>query len=305
LHDLYGGKGRSNSSCSIVDVMETSQNRPADDPAGSGDPGRDGAGEAEERMGSIHGRAVLGAGSIPAYWLAPPRFRIGWTFAALQALLVGRMALPRRAKLPLIWIACAGVLAYLPLGMLVLTRVLYIVSVPFGILGTWGLLATARLVKAPAIRRRVVAYGILLGGMVSVYEFGYSVRTPLLHLNSRASYISRDMRSALNELETRPPGLTMNVYLSGILVPPYSGHGTYIGDLNQTLNLADTERNALAFYEMDNSARADFMRQHGLRYALFGPEERGVTEASGRPITDGAFFRLLIRHGDVQVFEVR
>jgi hypothetical protein len=37
-------------------------------------------------MGSIHGRAGLGAGSIPASWLAPPRFRIGWTFAALQRL---------------------------------------------------------------------------------------------------------------------------------------------------------------------------------------------------------------------------
>jgi len=50
----------------------------------------------------------------------------------------------------------AGIFAYAPIGIVVLTRVLFVVSVPFGILGCWGLLGLGRFVARPVVRRRLV-----------------------------------------------------------------------------------------------------------------------------------------------------
>jgi hypothetical protein len=106
-------------------------------------------------------------------------------------------------------------------------------------------------------------------------------------------------------LEQRPPGLVMNLYSSGQFVPPYSGHSTYVGNENQTLDIADKQRDAVAFYRMDDPGRSQFMRDHNISYVFVGPAERAVADAAGNPVRDSRTFRLLFALGDVQMYELR
>jgi hypothetical protein len=212
--------------------------------------------------------------------------------------------LPRKAKLPLLWIASAGIFAYAPIGIPVLTRVLFVVSVPFGVLGCWGLLGLGRLVARPAVRRRLVGYGVVVAGLVSAYQAAAWI--PLYRLDPFGdNYVPTDIREAMVVLEQRPQGVVMNLYSNGRFVPPYSGHSTYVGNQDQTLDFVHKQRDAVAFYRMDDPTRSRFMRDHDISYVLVGPAERGVAEAAGNRVGDSRTFRLLFARGDVQLYERR
>lgn len=226
--------------------------------------------------------------------------------AFIVAIATRAIRLPRKAALPLLWIALAGVFAYLPTGVVVLTRVLFVISVPFGILGCWALLGLARLVARPGVGRRLVTYGVLVASLVTLYEFAVAVSIPFHQLDVLGSnYVPTDLGTAMAVLEGRPPGLVMNLYSSGQFVPPYSGHSTYVGNQDETLDSVDKQRDAVAFYRMDDPARSRFMREHKVAYVLLGPAERGVAEAAGSPVRAGRTFRLLFAAGDVQMYELR
>lgn len=214
--------------------------------------------------------------------------------------------LPRKAMLPVLWVTVAGIFAFAPIGVVVLTRVLYIVSVPFGIVGCWGLLGLGRLVARPAIRRRLVTYGVLVAGLVSVFEFAIAVGAPLHQADpAGANYVPTDLYNAMVELEQRPPGLVMNLYSSGQFVPPFSGHGTFVGNEGQTLDVVAKQRDAVAFFGMDDPRRSQFMHGHNISYVLVGPAERRVSDGAGNPVRDSGTFRLLFAVGDVQMYELR
>ena len=226
--------------------------------------------------------------------------------AFILAIATRAIRLPRKVALPLLWVAVAGIFAYAPIGIVVLTRVLYVISVPFGILGCWGLLGLGRLVARPAVHRRLVSYGGLAAAMVSVFELAIAVWAPLNQLDPvGVNYVPTDLRTAMAALEDRPPGLVMNLYSSGQFVPPYSGHSTFVGNENETLDAVQKQRSAVDFYRMDAAGRSKFMRDHGIAYVLVGPSERGVSDAAGNPVRDGGTLRLVFALGAVQIFERR
>jgi hypothetical protein len=226
------------------------------------------------------------------------------SLAFIAAISTRAIRFPRKAKLPLLWMMIAGIFAYAPIGVGVLMRVLFVVSVPFGILGCWGILGLGRLVAHPAVRRRLVAYGVLVAGLVSAYQA--AVWIPLYLFDpSGANYVSTDMTQAMVVLEQRPQGLVMNLYSSGRFVPPYSGHTTYVGQQDETLDLADRQGDAVAFYRMDDPSRSRFMLDHNISYVVVGPEERAVADAAGNRVGDGRIFRLLFARGNVQLYERR
>jgi hypothetical protein len=113
------------------------------------------------------------------------------------ALATRRIRWPRKAKLPVAWITCAGLLCFLPFHSLTLTRTFYALSVPFGILGAWGLLGVAGLLRRSGLRRRAVTYGVVACSLISFYVFAVGLRIPLLRLDPAANYVSTDMHSAL------------------------------------------------------------------------------------------------------------
>jgi hypothetical protein len=226
--------------------------------------------------------------------------------AFILAVATRAIRLPRKAALPLAWIAVAGIFAYAPIGIVVLTRVLFVVSVPFGILGCWGLLGVARLATRPAVRRRLVMYGVQLAALVSAYEFFIAIWIPLNQLDPlHDTYVPTGLRTAMAVLEQRPPGLVMNLFFNGQFVPPYSGHSTYIGNQNETLEAIDRQRDAVSFYRMDDPGRAQFMRDHNIAYVLVGAEERSLADAARHPVRDGGTFQLLFAVGGVQMYQLR
>ncbi|MDQ6747809.1 MAG: hypothetical protein M3010_06885 [Candidatus Dormibacteraeota bacterium] len=70
-----------------------------------------------------------------------------------------------------------------------------------------------------------------------------------------------------------------------------------------TPDLAARQREALLFYAADGPTRVGFMRRRDLRYMVLGPEEKGVAAAAGRDARDLVQFRLLVRRGQVDVYE--
>lgn len=213
---------------------------------------------------------------------------------------------PRAAALPVTWIAWVGLLCFFPFHSIVLTRVFYIVSVPFGILGAWGLLGAARLLRNSALRRRAVSYGMLASALISVYSFAYVLNAPLRRLDPAASYVARDMHSALDHLGSQPKGAVMSTYVTGILIPPYAGQDTYTGSAQHTLDPSRKEREVVEFFASNGPVRARFMNSRGLRYVLFGPaESRLAADQGGQSFSDDPQFRLVEAAGRVEVYELR
>jgi hypothetical protein len=236
-------------------------------------------------------------------------FFIAYTVTAGAFILaVGTRAipLPRLASLPLLWIAMAGMFAYSPLGVVVLTRVLFVISVPFGIVGCWGLIGVARAAARPAVRRGVVLCGLLAAGMTSAVEFGNSISIPISAVDPlHDNYVPTDLKASMAVLDQRPPGVVMNLFSSGQFVPPYSGHSTYIGNQDETLDLVDRQRDAITFYRMDDTGRAQFMRDHKLTYLLVGAPEQTIAQAAGNRVQGRSPFQLLFARGGVELFEFR
>jgi hypothetical protein len=219
---------------------------------------------------------------------------------------VERTRLPRRLAMPLLWIAVAGLFVYVPLSAVVLTRVLFAVSVPFGLIGCWGLLGLSRRIRSSALRRRLVTYGVLVASMVSLYQLAVATWIPLHGVDgTHSTYVPDDLYRAMPLLERQPPGVVMNLYKTGQFVPPFSGQATYVGNIDQTLDSADRQADAIAFYRLDDVSRSRFMRANNVTYVLAGAAEREVASQAGSPLTQGSTFVVLGEVGDIQLFRLR
>ncbi len=148
--------------------------------------------------------------------------------------------------------------------------------------------------SALRLTAHVLLIALVLSGLLTMYsswlwqrdfiDHKMAADYPLVPTGSYVMYPLRDMLDAMIFIQdhTSREEVILSGKTSGNYLPVYSGNTVYIGHAG-TVNLEEKERQVQAFFSatMSQSAAREWLARRGLRYILFGPEEReigGVSE---------------------------
>jgi hypothetical protein len=167
--------------------------------------------------------------------------------------------------------------------------------VPLAILAAVGL---ARKLKAPDALLSALML-LALAVPTAVLDFDHELRTFTDHyyIWPPAGYI--DGLQTLQRL-TRPDEVVLTGFSLSNLVPMMSGNTVYWGHPNETLDYDRKRREVERFYkgQMSEAEAYDFLLGNGIRYVLWGLEERSL----GRP--GYAFLRRVFSNETIDIYQL-
>jgi hypothetical protein len=247
--------------------------------------------------------ATYGAQNVT---LTPPVADVLWAFGVLIPLaMLGLRQYLRQLTtgrvLVLLWIVLAVVLMYSPIGIqrrfgIGLHPLLSLVAT-FGLLMVWrkirGLSGSVRLLRPFATVGLAQA---LFGSSAHMYAVGLSIALmpPLFHSpdlvgpgSDRSSYQQVSLHEAAEWLAPRvgPDDLILSATLTGNFLAGAVPARSYVGHWVATLDYPEKKRLAEWFFSKPLDAeRREFLAQRGVRYVLYGRNERLLR---AEPAADG------------------
>jgi len=264
---------------------------------------------------------VFRAWQAQNYTLSPPPLYYVLGYGLLLPLaLVGVMRLwrrrDRRGVFAIAWVATVAVLIYLPIPLQ--RRMLEGVQVPLSVLaaqGLGGILASLRrssLLKRlrppgyPLHKLRLLLLNLLLVSTLPSNLYLVAGATLAAWQRHPSLFHPRTTVEAIDWLETHSAwtDTILSSYETGNYIPARIGHRVFWGHWSGTAWYAQKRRLALTFFgeRTDDAWRIAFLREYGIRYLFYGPEEKalGAFDPTGKPYLTPVF-----SNGRVTVYEVK
>jgi hypothetical protein len=208
---------------------------------------------------------------------------------------------PARMALPLAWVVWATVLLFGPWSPW-LGRSFYALSIPFGLLATWGVGSLSRVVRGRRWKALAIRTTVSFACLFAVFTLAQGFWIASNRLDAQAMYVPQDLAAALAYVGARaePQDVVLGSYFSGLFVPAYAGCRTFVGHPDQTLDVRAKDRAAQGFYlDADPALQALFLRDQGIRFVLWGPNERGY----GGVAPEVPDLKLTFQASSVRVYE--
>lgn len=214
--------------------------------------------------------AFAGWGSVQNLMLSPPLHSYISAFLPISVLgFFGVRQLLRRAEkrrmliFLCIWAGVQFVLAYLPVPFQ--RRLIAGIQFPLAMLAAFGLREIRKPVAAVVIALLCITNGVL------VKQWIQELRPQLMPF-----YMSNSYRDAFEWLDnhTDKNGVVLSGYVTGNLLPGFSGFTSYVGHASLTPDVARKRKEVGEFYK---EPKVSFLMKNRVRYIFFGLEERNLS----------------------------
>jgi hypothetical protein len=241
---------------------------------------------------------------------APWEYALGFGVVALFSALGFRLMWSSSAygRLLLIWAIVQAAMLYAPLSFQ--RRLVEGLQLPLSIAASVAVFWIARRIfKYPASvqYRKIFLAGVIV--LASITNLGFFAGQMIARGAASGAadprrYVHTDVAEAFEWLRTNaePDALLFSSYLTGNIAPSMTGLHVFLGHYGQTIASDEKGAQVTAFYNgtfSDEAARQLFA-DHRVRYVIYGPFERAISESFVPP----RWLVLAHRVGQVEVFAV-
>lgn len=248
--------------------------------------------------------------------LSPPAWEYALGFGIVAILAVPGFCLMWRTGAPygrllLVWALVQAAMLYAPLSFQ--RRLVEGLQLPLSIAASVALFwIVRRIFKGPAgaqCRKLFLVGAVTFASLTNVgFVIGQMIaRGPgpeSTDSTDSRRYVPLDLIAAFDWLRTNTnrDAVLFSSYLTGSLAPSMTGLHVFLGHYGQTIRSDEKGAQVTAFYAgtMNDEVARELFIEHRVRYVVYGPFERAVSDSFATP----SWLKLAYRHGDVEVFEV-
>jgi len=238
---------------------------------------------------------------------SPPFIDYLWGFGLLWILaIIGAVrAFRKKSSLLLsfaIWIILAFILAYMPFA--IQRRFLLGITIPFGVLSTYGLLEFFESLSTKSFWRPsriavAMTFVIIALSMTSIFQ----VPAFSFYLMSRPEkyFYPRTLNAAFEWIDTHtaPNDFILSDDQTGQLVAQKTGRRVYLGHLMETINYTAKVTEVKSYYQ--DELPTNWVSQYPISWVIYGPYEKQIAP-DFQPNPD---LELVYQSDDVQIYKVK
>lgn len=207
-----------------------------------------------------------------------------------------------------VWCALTLFLMYLPVSFQ--RRLVEGVHVPFCALAAYGIHAFFKHIREKKEaqgktfdKQKVIRIILILASFSNICVFVSELKaiasTPFPY------FLSTEMEQAFQFLNARANknDVALSSYAVGNFIPARSGNTVYLGHYDQTLNIAQKQKDAETFFDTNTSCewRRTFLKKHRIRYVFFSPEEQALRRLQ---TLSCPFLTPVFRSGSVTIYKL-